>query len=99
MLSEELSNGFLVRVGRPILDLALLLIVDLFDDGLLVTHLSHHGVSALQGLNQCVDTLVQLVEVLLHVLLLTLEVFWLLIIHEVLQILLISVGLGVLLPI
>lgn len=97
LLSEVLGDGLLVGVGGAVLDLALLLVVDLLNDGLLVAHLRHHRVGALQGLHQRVDSLVQLVQVLLHVLLLTFEVFWLLIILEVLKILLVAVGLVVLL--
>lgn len=97
LLSEVFGDRFLVGVGLPILALALLLIVDLLDDCLLVSHFGHHGVGALQGLDQGVNSLVQLVQVLLHIFLLTLEVFWFLIILEVLEILLVSVGLSVLL--
>lgn len=48
LLSEVVGNGLLFGVGCTILALALLLIINLLNDGLLVAHFSHHGVGALE---------------------------------------------------
>ena len=84
LLLKKLRNRFPLWLGT-LLRLPGLLIVYLLNDALLVAHLSHHLVSLLQGIDEQVDPLVELVQVHLHVLLLALEVLWLLVRVEIFQ--------------
>lgn len=59
-----------------------LLVLDLLDERLLVAHLRHHLVGLLEGLDERVHSLVELVQILLHIFLLRLEVLGLLVREE-----------------
>ena len=50
-----------------------------------VTHFGHHVLGFLPGIDEDVDSLVQLVEEKLHVLFLTFEVFWLFVTEELVE--------------
>lgn len=75
----------------------ILFAVDLLDDCLLVTHFGHHRVSLLECLYKGVDSLVELVQIHLHVLLLGFEVLRLLVRIEIFKLILVVGILSVLL--
>ena len=68
-------------------------LLDLLHDVLLVSLLGNHGISFLESTDKSVNSAVELVQVSLHVFLLTLEVFCFLVTVEVLKVVLISVKL------
>ena len=68
-------------------------LLDMLHDVLLVSLLVNHSISFLESTDKSVDSAVELVQVSLHVFLLTLEVFGFLITVEVLKVVLISVRL------
>lgn len=69
--------------------LGVLLAVDLLNDCFLVTHFGHHRVSLLECLYEGVDSLVELVQIHLHVLLLGFEVLWLFVGIEIFKLILV----------
>lgn len=89
LLLEELGNGLLLSVIGLDFALGVLLAIDLLDNCLLVTHFGHHRVSLLESFDKGVDSLVELVQIHLHVLLLGFEVFWLLVRIEILKLILV----------
>lgn len=80
---EDVCNALLVRVQLR------LLVLNLLYKSLLIAHLRHHLVSLLQGLYERIDSLVQLIQILLHVFLLVLEILRLLV-REVRDVLLLE---------
>ena len=89
MLLEELGNRFLLAIVGLDFALGVFLAVDLLNDCFLVAHFGHHRVSFLKRLDKSVDSLVELVQVHLHILLLGFEVFWFLIGVEIFKLILI----------
>lgn len=81
LLFKELSDGFSILITLGLL--VSFLAVDFVDDAFLISHFSHHAVSTFECFNQKVNSLIELVEIHLHVFFLTFEILWLLITIEI----------------
>lgn len=66
-------------------DLCLLPLLDLLHEHLVVAHLRHHVLGLLPSIHQDVDSLVELIQINLHILLLGLKVLWLFVRIELVQ--------------
>lgn len=97
LLLEEFCDRLLLSVIGFDFALGVLFAIDLLNDCLLITHFGHHRVSLLERFYKGVNSLVELVQIHLHVLLLGFEVFWLFVGIEIFKLILVIGVLSVLL--